>query len=252
MNSSATTSFVTVVELCIAQNSDRAWQQFDEMVVERLEHVFRGASTGAWARRFHDFRPWFINWAYHRRVLHAAYRKLNQERARGTLSSEAEQSSFLLNYVAKSARNSALPEFIKESAGLHDRLDQFATSLSAPAASGPSTPIEVPTDLWDRLDPAYRVPFWLRHFRDLGYPAPEDIHWMAAQSGKTGDDVRRLLDDAIAATGDAAFPIGSSLIAELCGISASPDGGQATVDQRVRRARLKLRRLLAAGGGDDV
>lgn len=250
MEPATSLSFLAVIEFCIAQNSDDAWRRFERACDQHLERAFKQMATGAWSRRFSEFRPWFTNWAYARRVPHAAYRRLNKERGQGAFATEEEQSEFLLNYVLKAARNSALPEFINESAAPDDRIYQLALALSAPAM--PETPIhsESGAELLGRLDPSYRVPFQLRHYKELGFPPAEDIEWMAAQAGRAAGEIRGLLDDAIEAGSGISFPIGSSLIAELCGIAPSPGGGHAAVDQRVRRARLKLQELWSAGGGN--
>lgn len=249
MNAPKRESFASVVELCLSQNSDKAWRQFDDSFAERLEQVFRQTARGRWAGRLREFRPWFVNWVFDRRILAAAYRRLVAERGQGILATDDEQSEFLMNYLAKAARSSAIPAFVSESSSPHDPLIEQANALRAPVEQEASTLLG---DVVAHLHPSYRVPFWLRHYRDLGYPPEADISWMAKQCGRTTDEVRQSLDDAIDNGGDAEFPLRASLIAELCGIPPSFDGGQATVDQRVRRARLRLRELIIASGGSDV
>jgi hypothetical protein len=241
------TALLTLVELCITQDSDNAWRQFDAGFGPSLETAFRQTARGPWALRYKEFRPWLVNWIHRRRVLHAAYRKMSNERVNGALSTDQQQSDFLANYLAKATRNSAVPEFITEFDSPLDPLTDQATALCAPETQMIAS-IEMPDDLWQQLDRDYRVPFWLRHISDLGFPPVEDVAWMSAQSGKSEDEVRRLIDEEINASDHAAFPIDASLIAQLCGIPQSPDGSYSTVDQRVRRARLQLRKKFPTTG----
>jgi DNA-directed RNA polymerase specialized sigma24 family protein len=97
-----------------------------------------------------------------------------------------------------------------------------------------------------RLPPEIRVPFRLRYRNVLGPLPPAEVDWVAQAAGLGPEEVRRRIDQELQSNVGREFPLSAAFIDELLQLQPRPRGAYSSVvDQRVRRARDRLRELLS-------
>jgi hypothetical protein len=98
----------------------------------------------------------------------------------------------------------------------------------------------------EQLPPEIRVPFRLRYWHALGPLRRAEEEWVAQVAGSDPDEVHRLVAEEARENQEAEYPLGATFIGRLLRLAPRADGSfNSIVDQRVRRARDRLRDLLS-------
>jgi hypothetical protein len=232
-----------ILERCITENSDAAWTAFLCAFGPLIRRVYH---THADARNFADFESWFPGWLFYARKLHSAYRGLQAKvQSRECLTVES-QDQYLANYFASIVR-SAVAEFARERYPQTESQapESFlATIPAAPLEGGQELHNEI-LDALQHLPPELRVPFWLRYYAVLGPLTARDTAWVADQVGLAVERITEMVLHEADANRRHQKPLSSEFIGSLLNISPCTDGRYSTVDQRVRRAIVRIREHLA-------
>jgi hypothetical protein len=118
-------------------------------------------------------------------------------------------------------------------------------SIAAPAATSREEIERVEAAL-DQLPPDIRVPFRLRYWHALGPLQQAEEEWVAQVSSGDPDEIHRVIGEEAQANQEAEFPLGAAFIGRLLQLEPRADGSyNSIIDQRVRRARDRLRTLLS-------
>jgi DNA-directed RNA polymerase specialized sigma24 family protein len=240
-----------ILERCIVENSSDAWEAFLAEYASVVRRVFHAHADGA---GFREFEPWFPGWLYHERKLHAAYRALQTKIHSGECPTPASQQDYLANYLARIVQ-AAVAEFRHErrSAASKQVPDAVLSALPEPAAPDADDLHGRILSVLPSLPPDLRIPFWLRYFQAFGPLALEDAAWVAERSGLTVDRVVEVVAQEVESNRSHHKPLSSEFIGSLLNIPPCGDGRYSTVDQRVRRAIVRIREQLAeaAEEGDE-
>lgn len=242
------TPLVTAIEFCLVRSDDEAWRDFFTVAERLIEGAFlkRGQRND-----FHEFRQWFQGWLFSERKLHSAYRALTSKTDSGELATDESQEAYLSNYLANVVR-SGVSEFYEERAsGEHPEAEEARREASGEASQREDRRARVVESL-AQLPPEIRVPFWLKYYHVCGLPTTDDISWIAEQTGMSPREITNLVQDEAADRLEQKYPLSSAFIGGLLGIPATVDGSYAAVDQRVRRALLRLRQSLSETGHREV
>ncbi|GIW89994.1 MAG: hypothetical protein KatS3mg109_0426 [Pirellulaceae bacterium] len=238
--------FQAILERCITENSNDAWTLFFSAFRALIRRVYHAHGD---AVSFPEFECWLPGWLYYERKLHAAYRALRAKVDSGECSTPVTQERYLANYLATIIR-AAAAEFHRERRSDFPRQVPDADLSAVPAAESPPDP-----DMQGRvlavlplLPPDLRIPFWLRYYRVFGPLTPEDAAWVAERSGMTAKRVTEAVAREAEMHRSRRKPLSSEFIGSLLGIAPCGDGEYSTVDQRVRRAILRIREQLADAG----
>jgi DNA-directed RNA polymerase specialized sigma24 family protein len=240
-----------ILERCLVENSSDAWEVFLAEYASVIRRVYHAHAEAA---GFAEFEPWFPGWLYHERKLHSAYRALQAKIRSGECLTLASQQHYLANYLATIVR-AAAAEFCHERRATAGGQVPDAVLSAIPAAAPP-----LARELEGRvlavlphLPPDVRIPFWLRYYQVFGPLAAEDAGWVAERSGLTADRVAEVIARESEAHRSHRKPLSSEFIGSLLDIPPCGDGKYSTVDQRVRRAILRIREHLAEAGeeGDE-
>jgi hypothetical protein len=235
-----------VVERCIVQNTDEAWRGFFVTYGDLIRRAFLAAAGPS---DWDEFQSWFPGWLFWKRKLHSAYRALLQKVNTGECPTPETQAGYLGNYLAGIVRT-ALADFHKDRTARETTRDpQLLAQTEGPGPPVPASPggdlaLHVRSAL-AKLQPELRVPLVLKEYDALGPLSEEDLHWTANLSGRPAPEVRGAIDAEAGHHRGRRFPLSSAFIGRLLGIEPGPDGRCSTVDQRVRRARLRVRTLVA-------
>jgi DNA-directed RNA polymerase specialized sigma24 family protein len=240
-----------ILERCIVENSSDAWEAFFSQNALVVRRVYHAHAEAAW---FPDFESWFPGWLYYERKLHAAYRALQAKIRSGECLTLDSQQRYLANYLASIVR-AAAAEFCSERRPSAPRQVPDAVLSAVPAADPPE-----PDDLRARLlsvlphlPPDLRVPFWLRYYQVFGPLSAEDAAWVAERSGLTVECAAEVVAEEAESNLSHHKPLSSEFIGCMLNIPPCADGRYSTVDQRVRRAIVRIREHLAqaAEEGDE-
>lgn len=233
----------TILERCVTENSNEAWTLFFSAFGPLIRRVYHAHAD---AISFSEFEPWFSGWLYCERKLHAAYRALRAKVDSGECLTPDNQDRYLANYLATVVR-AAAAEFHRERRPVAPCQAPDAVLSAVPAAQSESDR-ELQSRVLavlPRLPPELRVPFWLRYYQVFGPLPPEDAAWVAERSGLTADRVAEAVAQEAEAHRAHRKPLSSEFIGSLLDIAPCADGKYSTVDQRVRRAILRIREYLA-------
>lgn len=245
------TELQVILERCITENSDETWSTFLSAfgpLIRRVYHAHADASG------FSEFEMWFPGWLFYERKLHAAYRGLQAKVRCGECLTADSQDRFIANYFASIVRT-AVSDFGQERRRKSSTLasESFLASIPARPATDEEGPCGRILAILPELPPELRIPFKLRYFLVLGPLSAADAAWVAQRAGLPADQIAELV--AAEAESNRSFqkPLSSEFIGSLLNIPPCVDGRYSTVDQRVRRAILKIREHLAqtAEGGDE-
>jgi DNA-directed RNA polymerase specialized sigma24 family protein len=185
--------------------------------------------------------------------LESAHAWLEQKVRDGQCPTASDQEHALRNYLQQTVR-SGVGDFFRERSGRsmatrsqrHLR-DDTAQSLPARSDRISAVDQERLSELRGHLDslpPSLRVPFRLRYYGACGPLPPEDLRWVAEQSGLLAEEVEERIRGELQDHQGAEFPLGAEFIGALLDIPPAADGRFTTVDQRVSRARQRLRARL--------
>jgi hypothetical protein len=232
-----------ILERCIVENSSDAWKAFFTQYAPLVRRVYHAHADAAW---FRDFESWFPGWLYHERKLHAAYRALRAKMDSGECLTLDSQDRYLTNYLATIVRGAAA-EFCCERRPVTPRQvpDAVLSAVSEAAAPDASDLQGRVLAVLPRLAPDLRIPFWLRYFQVFGPLPAEDAAWVAERSGLTADGVAEVVSQEAESNRTHHKPLSSEFIGTLINIPPCADGRYSTVDQRVRRAIVRIREHLA-------
>jgi DNA-directed RNA polymerase specialized sigma24 family protein len=224
----------------INRNDGPAWEAFLTRYRPLIRRVFAARAGAAHADEFLD---WFPGWFYHGQRVHAAYRSCLRAQADGRCPDPETVASFLENYLAKCVA-SALADFFKESAS-PQIAPAMLDSLATPSVSRMGEVERVEAAL-EQLPPEIRVPFRLRYWHSLRPLRRAEEEWVAQVAGCGPDEVRRRIDQKARANQELDYPLDATFIGRLLRLQPRADGSYNNiVDQRVRRARDRLRKLLS-------
>lgn len=240
-----------ILEHCIVENASEAWEAFFARYAPVVRRVYHAHAEAAW---FADFESWFPGWLYHERKLHSAYRALRAKVDSGECSTLDGQDRYLANYVATIVR-AAAAEFCHERrpAAAKQVSDAVLSAVPAPATPTASDLHGRIVAVLPRLPPELRIPIWLRYFTVFGPLSAEDAAWAAERSGLTASRLAEVVAHEAEANRSHQKPLSSEFIGSLINIPPCADGRYSTVDQRVRRAVVRIRELLvqASEEGDE-
>jgi len=223
---------------CINRNDGPAWEAFLTRYRPLIRRVFAAHADVARAEEYLD---WFPGWFYGRRV-HAIYRACVQAQAEGRCPNPGAAVAFLENYLAACAA-SGVADFFRERAAPRGG-PAALEGLAAPTASARDEVERVEAAL-EQLPPEIRVPFRLRYWHALGPLRRAEEEWVAQAAGSDPDEVHRVIAEEAGENQEAEYPLGATFIGRLLRLSPRADGSfNSIVDQRVRRARDRLRDLL--------
>lgn len=219
--------------------------QWSELIAAMSNLVQRGFfKAGGRIRDAGEFQDWFPGWLYGKRI-EALSTALEEKTASGECPDAASQNAFLENYLA-SAINSAVADFHKRDR----RVRSFHEAEDFPGRASRTDDAEF-REQRQRLHSALaelpdnvRVPFRLKFYAVVGPLTEADIEYLTAQSGLRPNEIRRLIETELRNNAGKKSPISSLFIGGLLGIPAADDGRNTTVDQRVARARGRLRKRL--------
>jgi hypothetical protein len=240
-----------IVECCIVHNSDEAWFAFFAAYGDLIQGVFLAgarAHQGDWD----DFRSWFPGWLFCKRKLESANRALLQKIASGECLTDQAQDDYLCNYIAGIVRSS-IAEFFQDRAPLQTTRDpQLLAQIEAhhPPAADDDLDVRVRAAL-AQLPADQRVPLILKEYDALGPLSDADLQWLANKAGLTPAQVLQAIEPQVQRNRGRRFSLSSAFVGCLLRIESSPDGRCLTIDQRVRRARLRVRALLAKNAETD-
>jgi hypothetical protein len=224
---------------CINRNDGPAWERFLARYRPLIQRVFAAHADGA---RADEFLDWFPGWCYGQRV-HAVYRACLRAQADGRFPDPDAAAAFLENYLAACVA-SGVADFFRERAkprGSPAALE----GLAAPTVSSRDEVERVEAAL-EQLPPEIRVPFRLRYWHALGPLRRAEEEWVAQVAGGDPDEVHRLIAQEAGANQEAEYPLDAAFIGRLLRLAPRADGSfNSIVDQRVRRARDRLRDLLS-------
>lgn len=232
-----------ILERCITENSDEAWAAFlcaFGPLIRRVYHAHASATS------FSEFESWFPGWLFYERKLHAAYRGLQAKVHSGECSTVDSQAQYLCNYIATIIR-AAVAEFVKDQR-LKVGVQVPDTVLAGFPGSSPGVGEELYHELLEalaQLSPELRVPFWLRYYLAMGPLSSSDTAWVAERLGWSPERVTETVASEADSKAGHQKPIRSEFIGLMLGIPPCVDGRYSTVDQRVRRAIVRVREYLA-------
>ena len=166
------------------------------------------------------------------------------EKLRGECSTPEGEEDYVQNYLVDVVRSA-----------VGDWFRQQRTPLARPRP-----PSDVPPEikfadavsrlrtLVSRLERDLRVPFWLRHRQALG-PLPDaDAEWVAESLGWAVGEVEIAIKREWGGQADPDRPLSSRFIGQLLNLPPLSNGTYAAVDQRIRRARILIRKLAQEEG----
>jgi hypothetical protein len=232
-----------ILERCITENSNEAWIIFLSAFGPLIRRVYHAHAE---AKSFSDFESWFPGWLFYERKLHAAYRGLQAKIQSNECLTAESQDRYLANYLATIVR-AAVAEFAHERRPKAETQASESFLVALPAAPSGSER-ELHNEILEalhHLPPELRVPFWLRYYAVLGPLTATDAAWVADQVGLSVARVTEMVLQEADANRGHQKPLSSEFIGSLLNIPPCTDGRYSTVDQRVRRAIVRIREHLA-------
>jgi DNA-directed RNA polymerase specialized sigma24 family protein len=244
-----------LLRLCIVRGLNGPWKELLAALGDLVESAFRAVAPAHQVQLLDDFRDWLPGWLVEGQRLESAYAWLEERIREGDCSTGNEQERALRNYLQQTCR-SGVGDFFRERSG-RSVATRSQRALSSDAAETlVARPDRVSTEDQDRLSqvrqclaelpPALRVPFRLRHYVSLGPLPREDLRWIAENCGQSVENVEQAIQGEAQDHQGAEFPLSAEFIGQLLQIPPAADGRFTTVDQRVCRARQRLRAQLAS------
>ncbi|MGH7137874.1 MAG: hypothetical protein ACREHD_19160 [Pirellulales bacterium] len=160
------------------------------------------------------------------------------------------QNEFIENYLASTIR-SAAADFYRERGRQALRLretDDFASQTPSRENDDLQRDLERLQNSLGQLTDDLRIPFRLKYYAAVGPLRDGEVRYVAARSGLVPEEIVKLVEGEFRRHAGRKWPISSVFIGELLGIAAADDGRNTTVDQRIARARTRLRELLDCDG----
>jgi DNA-directed RNA polymerase specialized sigma24 family protein len=253
--STSSTSILDLLRLCIVQGQTGPWEGMLAAIEELVASTYRAEAPAHQTDLMEEFRTWLPGWLAAGQKLERAHEWLEERVSSGDCRVRDEQEGALRNYLRRTIR-SGVGDFFRERSG-----------RSAGARSLRPLTAEVAREVHDREDriPAedrhrlvevrerlaalpftLQVPFRLRYFESCGPLSAQELAWAAEQSGLPQDRIEDLIKEEAERNRGAEFPLGADFIGQLLAIPPGADGRYTTVDQRVCRARQRLRERLAS------
>lgn len=235
--------YCALLERCLGGDDQGAWQTFLSCLPPLARQAMKGHQQGP--LRVDELIDWLPGWMFERRRVHALYRALLAKRDSGECPTTAALAAYARHYLFRMVQ-SAIGDWYRQSPGSSggsDAQELLAQQPAPPVAEAPAAGgVE---DGLARLTPDLRVPFWLRHYRNLGPLSQADLEWLAARTGAVPAELARELDGEAGLDPDRKHPFSSARISALMGLERTASGAYAAVDQRVARARDQLKKMLA-------
>lgn len=222
---------------CINTNDNAAWAAFRARYHELVRRVFAAYARSS---RPNEFIEWLPGWLYVGHKLHFGYRAYLRQLEAGA----SADATYLENYLAACVR-SAVADFFNEQAGPARTFEPPVDPTSGTRWEEVYEDIARLRTVLDRLQMEIRVPFRLRYYHVLGPLTDDEADWTARQTGRDASEIRRRIDDSARQTQGREFPLDADFIGQLLNIEPRASGGyHSIIDQRVRRARVRIRELL--------
>ncbi len=243
-----TESVTRLVRRCVLEGRAGPWTE----LLSRVDPIVRGGffSAGGTPMDLAEFLDWFPGWLFGERKLQAIIRSLRTKQETGECPDADSQDAFASNYFARMVA-SAKADFYRERRPRERPVDPDAISGLSPTGTGGAKAVRTAEDVKRAiaaLPPDFRIPFRLKYYTSLGPLAPEEEQWVSQRLGLTRDSIASIVEQEFDSNRERAFPLSSEFIGELMGIPPSMSGKNTTVDQRISRARARLKEIL---GGDD-
>jgi DNA-directed RNA polymerase specialized sigma24 family protein len=244
---------VRLLRLSIVLGQAGPWAELLGALDDLVVGTFRGSAPPHQSHLAGEFQAWLPGWLMEGQRLESAHAWLEGKVQDGSCPAADDQERALRGYLQQAVR-SGVGDFFRErsgrSAGARSQLplrDEAAEALQARPDRISAADQERLSQLRQHLDglpPSLRVPFRLRYYGACGPLPPEDLRWAAEQSGLPAEEVQSRVQAELQAHQGAEFPLGADFIGALLHIPPAADGRFTTVDQRVSRARQRLRELL--------
>ena len=227
----------SIIERCVFENDEFAWAMFLARYGDLIRRSFLSSDPGL---SYEEFGDWFPGWFFEQRKLHALYRALLAKITRGECSTCEGEEVYVRNYLVDVVR-SAVGDWFRQ---------------HRPPPPHPRPPSDTPSEvefaesidrlrrLIVRLDRDLRLPFWLRHRQALGPLLEVDAEWIARSLGWADGEVERAIARELGAQLNPDRPLASRFIGQLLGLPPLSNGKYAAVDQRIRRARILIRKFV--------
>lgn len=241
------------LRLCIVRGASGPWRPLLADLEELADSAFRSIAPPHQTGLVDEFRAWLPGWLITGQRLERAHLWLDLEVRKGTCPAEDEQERALRNYLHQTI-HSGVGDFFRERGGrskaarAHRRLPlDAADAQEARAERLPAEDREGLARVHQYLAGlpfALRVPFRLRFYEACGPLLPEELVWVAEQSGTPVEVVERQIQDELGRRAGAECPLSAEFIGRLLCIPPAADGRFTAVNQRVCRARQQLREQL--------
>lgn len=263
MDTPSLEDIIRALEDCVllqGTEADAAWERMVEWVNGIAEPI-----AGKLVRpgETEEFLDWLPGWLLEEGKLECLWKALTEKQESGDLKDAADTRSFLDSYltqVLKSGagdfrRNQMLwrAQGEKDEAGRRrvtvismDASDQGTEACDPrPGMAGQAKTLAQLNNIRDGLEPlepAARIPFVLRFYRELGPLSHADCHWLAEQTGRKADQIRAAADreHGLCCHPNRTYTLSYEFIGDLMGCDPDARGTFNAIEQRVRRVMLLL------------
>ena len=238
-----------LLERCITENTSEAWSGFFSAFRSLIQRVYHAHAD---AQRVPEFESWLPGWLYYERKLHAAYRAVRRKVESGDCKDADAEDLYIRNYIARIVR-SAIAEFAREQRPKTESLapESFLDTIPAAPHEGGEELHTGILEALQRFPPELRIPFWLRYYAVFGPLSGTDEGWVTVQTGLPADRIAEMLLQQADANPRHQKPLSSEFIGSLLNIPPCTDGRYSTVDQRVRRAIVRIREHVAQAAKEN-
>ena len=172
MQDETRTDLIALIERCLVDNDNDAWQCFLEKHRYLIERAIRENASPRDASAIVDAFP---GWMFQNRKLHALYRRVIRARSLGEVESQEQIQSLVENYLYTTV-GSSVSDWYRKQRPLPDRL---VPESDIPPETAYAPEVTLIRDGLRTFDAAKRIPFWLRHYPALGGLDPGDLQYIA-------------------------------------------------------------------------
>lgn len=240
---------IPLFERCSWEGATAPWVELLSASKDLVTRCFLSGRVGSPAD-LNEFLLWLPGWMFSGRKIQSLLRKRDRLIMQSDTSlSMDEQERFAANYFATIVSSGradfynerkpsgephdfeVIAEGTKESATVEDlsQMKQFLAEVLD------STPLEL------------RVPFRLRYWSACEAVTDDEVKWISEQSGISPNDITARIQQTLGANQSKDFPFNSSFICDLLGNPNSTDKDRNTIDQRIRRVKLIIKREYEKG-----
>jgi DNA-directed RNA polymerase specialized sigma24 family protein len=236
---------IRLVQLCVLHGPSGPWQ--DLLYDLRIDIRSAFTISGCTASELDEFSDWFGGWLFAERKLQSLLRAVERKQQSGECTTSESREKYARNYLFDIIKT-AKAEYYRERASKEQLVDprdlegDQAVSISVKDVNAPK--LEAIRQALASLPESIRIPFRLKNYDALGPLTDEETQWISTQSGTTVAVVTHTIEREFDQNRDRKFPLSSEFIGDLLSIAAAADGRNTAVDQRVSRARRRVRQVL--------